>query len=289
MQWTSTQWTDYELIDAGKGDRLERWGEFTLRRPDKAAVFPIEDGTLWSRPDAVFKGVTGAQGTWTLNRELPESWTVSYRNLKFKVALSPYKHTGLFPEQAVNWDWMSERIRKAKGPVRILNLFAYTGGATLAAAAAGAEVVHVEASKSILNWAKENAKLSGLEDKPIRYLSEDVLTFVERERRRGHTYHGIVMDPPSFGRGPNGEYWKFHEQLEALIVACQALLDKEPLFFIINAYSEGFREEDLKKLLLKHFKTFVPNAFIECGGLGLPLSSRKLVLNAGITGRIHFK
>lgn len=290
MQITVPNWIDYELIDAGKGEKIERWGEYTLRRPESGADWPIVNGNLWSRPDAVYKPDPKGQGTWTFNKELPASWTITYKNLTFKIAPTPFKHTGLFPEQAVNWDWMSEKIRKDKREVRILNLFAYTGGATLACASAGAEeVVHVEASKSTLNWAKENCELSGLSDKKIRFISEDALKFVEREKRRGHTYHGIIMDPPAFGRGPNGEVWKFNSQLEALIVACKEILDPQPLFFIVNAYSDGFKTSDLHKVLLSHFRTHVPTAFIDCVDLGLPLTSRELLLACGISGRIHFK
>jgi len=279
---------DYEIIDTANGDKLENWNGYTLRRPDAHAIGSVSDGRLWSRPDASFKVVQGGPGTWQINTATPEPWFISYKRMKLKLALSPYKHTGVFPEQAPNWDWMGELIRQSKEPVRILNLFAYTGAASLVASKAGAqEVVHVEASKSILQWAKENRDLNDMQDAHIRYISEDALTFVQRELKRGHTYHGILMDPPAFGRGPKGEIWRFEDDIETLVTACALLLDPKPLFFLVNAYTDGFKENLMAELLKKTFRN-VPKE-IEVAALALPIKSKPEPLACGVTGRIVFK
>ena len=235
MLLTATNWKDYELIDAGGGEKLERWGDVILRRPDPQAIWPKGDANLWAKADAVYHRSSSGGGSWEYKRRLPEKWKISYRDLTFKVSPTGFKHTGLFPEQAVNWDFMTEKIKNAGRPVKVLNLFAYTGGATVACAKAGAEVVHVDASKGMTEWAKENRDLSNLKDAPIHFIVDDCLKFVEREKRRGHTYHGIVMDPPSYGRGPKGEMWKFEKEIIRLVSACLEILDKDAIFFLINS------------------------------------------------------
>lgn len=286
IQITNT-WKDYELIDAGEGDKLERWGNIILHRPDPQAIWPIENHSLWNKADAVYHRSRSGGGQWEYKHSLPEYWTIDYRELTFRVSPTGFKHTGLFPEQAVNWDWMQSLIRSHKDEnLRILNLFAYTGGATMACASAGAaEVVHVDASKGMVNWAKENRDLSHLEDHTIRFIVDDVLKFVEREKRRGHTYHGIIMDPPSYGRGPNGEMWKFEKEITVLIDKCLDIFDENGLFFLINSYTTGFSSlvlDDLMKVtILKNY----PHGRIETGEVALPIRERELLLPCGIYGR----
>ena len=286
IQITNT-WKDYELIDAGEGDKLERWGNIILHRPDPQAIWPIENHALWNKADAVYHRSRSGGGQWEYKHSLPEYWTIDYRELTFRVSPTGFKHTGLFPEQAVNWDWMQSLIRSHKDEnLRILNLFAYTGGATMACASAGAaEVVHVDASKGMVNWAKENRDLSHLEDHTIRFIIDDVLKFVEREKRRGHTYHGIIMDPPSYGRGPNGEMWKFEKEITVLIDKCLDIFDENGLFFLINSYTTGFSSlvlDDLMKVtILKNY----PHGKIETGEVALPIRERELLLPCGIYGR----
>ncbi len=286
IQITNT-WKDYELIDAGEGDKLERWGKIILHRPDPQAIWPIENRALWNQADAVYHRSRSGGGQWEYKHSLPEYWTIDYRELTFRVSPTGFKHTGLFPEQAVNWDWMQSLIRSHKDEnLRILNLFAYTGGATMACASAGAaEVVHVDASKGMVNWAKENRDLSHLEDHTIRFIVDDVLKFVEREKRRGHTYHGIIMDPPSYGRGPNGEMWKFEKEITVLIDKCLDIFDENGLFFLINSYTTGFSSlvlDDLMKVtILKNY----PHGKIETGEVALPIRERELLLPCGIYGR----
>ncbi len=202
-------WKDYEVLDTGSGEKLERWGKIILRRPDPQVIWPAENESLWKSANAHYHRSTQGGGQWEMLSKIPEQWTVSYRELTFRVRPTAFKHTGLFPEQAANWDWMSELIRGAHRSVRVLNLFAYTGGATMACLNAGAEVCHVDAAKGMVQWAKENAQLSGLTDRPARYIVDDALKFVLREQRRGKQYEGILMDPPSYGRGPDGQVWIF--------------------------------------------------------------------------------
>ena len=236
----SNDWKDYECISAGNGEKLERWGKFVLRRPDPQAMWPIEQSGLWNTPDAFYHRSSKGGGYWDFQKQLPESWIVTYKDLKFKVKPTDFKHTGLFPEQAVNWDFSIQKIKNANRPIKVLNLFAYTGGATMAASYAGAEeVVHVDAAKGMIEWAKENMHLCNLDDHKIRFIVDDCLKFVEREARRGHKYDVIIMDPPSYGRGPNGEVWKFEQNLDILIQACLKILSDQPLFFLINAYTTG--------------------------------------------------
>lgn len=247
--FTTDQWKDYELLDTSDGERLERWGKLILIRPDPQIIW---NGTakhpLWKKADGIYRRSSTGGGKWVKN-DLPESWNISYGKLRFVLRPMGFKHTGLFPEQAANWDWFSDLIRRANRPVKVLNLFAYTGGATVAAAAAGASVVHVDAAKGMVAQAKENAALSGLADAPIRYLVDDCKKFVEREIRRGNKYDGIIMDPPSYGRGPGGEVWKLEESLDELLTLTAQLLSDHPLFFLINSYTTGLSPLTMQYLL----------------------------------------
>lgn len=288
MLKTALNWKDYRLIDAGGGEKLEQWDNVLLRRPDPQAIWPKDpECRAWNRADAVYHRSDKGGGKWEYRKKLPESWTIGYDGLTFRVSPTGFKHTGIFPEQAVNWDWMKGLISSHKDEeLRILNLFAYTGGATMACAAAGAaEVVHVDAAKGMVRWAQENRDLSGLQDCRIRFIVDDVQKFVEREKRRGRTYHGILMDPPSYGRGPDGEMWKFENSIAGLIRSCMEILDQNALFFLINSYTAGFSsivlEDLMKTILLPEF----PNGTIETGEVALPVESRNLLLPCGIYGR----
>ena len=235
------KWNDYELLDCSDGEKLERWGKYTLVRPDPQVIWKGEKKhNGWKKPDASYRRSRKGGGAWNENR-LPEEWTIEYKSLdlKFKIKPTGFKHTGLFPEQAANWEWFTPIIKNAGRPVKVLNLFAYTGGATVAAAKAGASVVHVDASKGMVAWAKENAALSGLADHPIRYIVDDCKKFVEREIRRGNFYDGIIMDPPSYGRGPNGEVWKLEESIDDLVKLTAKVLAPDALFFLLNSYTTG--------------------------------------------------
>lgn len=235
----SDNWKDYELIDASDGERLERWGEYILIRPDPQVIWHgAKFSPLWKRADASYKRSSKGGGAWQESR-VPESWTIGYRDLTFLIKPMGFKHTGIFPEQAANWDWITEKIKGTNRPVKVLNLFAYTGGATVAAAAAGAAVCHVDAARGMVAQAKENARLSGLGDAPIRYIVDDCKKFVEREIRRGNTYDGIIMDPPSYGRGPSGEVWKIEECVDEFVTLAAKLLSDKPIFFLINSYTTG--------------------------------------------------
>jgi 23S rRNA (cytosine1962-C5)-methyltransferase len=284
----SKTWTDYACIDAGNGEKLERWGNIILRRPDPQAIWPRDEQELrWQQAQAQYHRSNKGGGSWQFNQKLPKSWTVSYKHLTFKVSPTDFKHTGLFPEQAANWDWMSQQIQQSKQALRILNLFAYTGAATMACAAAGAhEVVHLDASKGMIAWAKENQDLSQLNHKTIRYIIDDALKFVQREHRRGRTYHGIVLDPPSYGRGPNNELWKLEDSLFDLLSACQQILDQDAVFFLVNAYTTGISSLVLNNILHVLFQK--ASAQIECGELGLPIERGNLILPCGIFGRVRF-
>ena len=284
----SDQWKDYALLDAGNGEKLEQWKGIVLRRPDPQAIWPADtDMKDWQKADAVYHRSSKGGGSWEYRRKLPESWNISYRELTFKVSPTGFKHTCLFPEQAVNWDWMDSLIRGCEDEeIRVLNLFAYTGGATMACAAAGAaEVVHVDASKGMVQWAKENRDLSHLEDRKIRFIVDDCLKFVEREKRRGRTYHGILMDPPSYGRGPNGEMWKFEKEIVGLIDACLGILDEHALFFLINSYTTGFSSIVLDDLMKTMILSEHPEGTVETGEVALPVQNRDLLLPCGIYGR----
>ncbi len=287
MNQIASRWEDYECIDAGNGEKLERWKDIILRRPDPLALWPIaEESGLWLQPHARYHRSAKGGGHWEYLKQLPESWNVRYRQLCFKVSPTGFKHTGLFPEQAANWDFMMEKIAGADREIRVLNLFAYTGGATMACAAAGAqEVVHVDAAKGMVQWAKENMVLSHLEDRRIRFIVDDVLKFVAREKRRGRTYHAIIMDPPSYGRGPKGEIWKIEEQLYPLVSACLDILDPHPLFFLINSYTTGFPASVLRNILSSTVLRRHPAGKVEAGEIGLPISASNMILPCGIYGR----
>ena len=287
MNQIASRWEDYECIDAGNGEKLERWKDIILRRPDPLSLWPIaEESGLWLQPHARYHRSAKGGGHWEYLKQLPESWNVRYRQLCFKVSPTGFKHTGLFPEQAANWDFMMEKIAGADREIRVLNLFAYTGGATMACAAAGAqEVVHVDAAKGMVQWAKENMVLSHLEDRRIRFIVDDVLKFVAREKRRGRTYHAIIMDPPSYGRGPKGEIWKIEEQLYPLVSACLDILDPHPLFFLINSYTTGFPASVLRNILSSTVLRRHPAGKVEAGEIGLPISASDMILPCGIYGR----
>ena len=287
MNQIASRWEDYECIDAGNGEKLERWKDIILRRPDPLALWPIaEESGLWLQPHARYHRSAKGGGHWEYLKQLPESWNVRYRQLCFKVSPTGFKHTGLFPEQAANWDFMMEKIAGADREIRVPNLFAYTGGATMACAAAGAqEVVHVDAAKGMVQWAKENMVLSHLEDRRIRFIVDDVLKFVAREKRRGRTYHAIIMDPPSYGRGPKGEIWKIEEQLYPLVSACLDILDPHPLFFLINSYTTGFPASVLRNILSSTVLRRHPAGKVEAGEIGLPISASDMILPCGIYGR----
>ena len=288
MLLKADQWNDYVCLDAGDGEKLEVWKGIVLRRPDPQAIWPASGNIKeWRTCDAVYHRSNKGGGSWEYRRKLPESWTIDYKNLKFKVSPTGFKHTGIFPEQAVNWDWMADLIRSHKDEeIRVLNLFAYTGCATMACAEAGAaEVVHVDASKGMVQWAKENRDLSGLSESKIRFIVDDCLKFVEREKRRGHTYHGILMDPPSYGRGPNGEMWKFEKEITGLIQACLEILDDHALFFLINSYTTGFSSIVLEDLMKTMILPEHPEGTVTTGEIAIPLQKRDLLLPCGIYGR----
>lgn len=287
MNQVANNWKDYECIDTGNGEKLERWKDIILRRPDPQVLWPLsKNQAAWQEAHAHYHRSSKGGGQWEYKKKFKESWTIQYRDLYFKVSPTGFKHTGLFPEQAANWDFMIDKIQNAKREIRVLNLFAYTGGATMACAYAQAsEVVHVDASKGMVAWAKENMQLSHLEDKKIRFIVDDVLKFVQREKRRGRTYHAIIMDPPSYGRGPNGEIWKIEEQLYPLISACLEILDSNPLFFLVNSYTTGFPPTVLQNLLSTTVLNKHPNGYIEAGEIGLPITQGDMILPCGIYGR----
>ena len=232
-------WKDYKIIDAGNGEKLEIWKDIVLRRPDPQAIWPITNkNEQWKNPDGFYHRSSKGGGSWEFKKKLKDFWTVNYKDLTFKVSPTNFKHTGLFPEQALNWDYAIEKIKNANRPIKVLNLFAYTGAATMACSYAGAvEVVHVDAAKGMVEWAKENMRLSKLENNRIRFIVDDCLKFVEREARRGNKYDVIIMDPPSYGRGPNGEVWKFEDNIYNLVNASMKILSDEPLFLLINSYT----------------------------------------------------
>lgn len=284
--YIADQWTDFEVIDTGEGDKLERWGNYVLRRPDPQIIWPIQElDEQWRKADAHYYRSNSGGGEWKVkNPKLPERWTISYKELRFHIKPTSFKHTGLFPEQAANWSWMMDKIRQANRPIRVLNLFAYSGGATVACAAAGAEVCHVDASKGMVQWAKENAQLSGLEDAPIRYITDDVFKFVQREQRRDRTYDAIIMDPPSYGRGPKGETWKLEENLYPFLQSCTSILSDNPLFLLINSYTTGLSPTVLEHLLTMSMQKKYGGE-INCGEIGLPITKSGLALPCGILGR----
>ena len=278
------KWKDYELIDTGDGEKLERWEKYILRRPDPQAIWPISQKDIWSKADAnYYRSQTGG-GSWEYAKKFPSKWTISYKEMSFYIEPTGFKHTGLFPEQAVNWDWMIEKIKTASRPIRVLNLFAYTGGATVAAAYAGAEVCHVDAAKGMVTRAKENLELSGLKERPVRFITDDVIKFVQREKRRERYYEAIIMDPPSYGRGPNGEVWKIEDELYKLIEMCAEILSPNPLFFLVNSYTTGLSPTVLTNILTMSIgKRF--GGDVNSYEIGLPISATGLILPCGASGR----
>ncbi|RHR87116.1 SAM-dependent methyltransferase [Roseburia sp. AF15-21] len=283
--WLADNWKDYEVIDCSKGEKLERWGDYILVRPDPQVIWDTprkEKG--WHKMNAHYHRSKKGGGEWEFF-DLPQQWSIHYRSLTFQLKPFSFKHTGLFPEQAANWDWFSELIKKAERPVKVLNLFAYTGGATIAAAAAGASVTHVDASKGMVTWAKENAASSGLADAPIRWIVDDCVKFVEREIRRGNHYDAIIMDPPSYGRGPKGEIWKIEESIHPLVKLCAQLLVDRPLFFLINSYTTGLQPAVLSYLIGTELKRFPGK--VTADEIGLPVSSNGLTLPCGASGRFE--
>ncbi|MBQ3079787.1 MAG: class I SAM-dependent methyltransferase [Clostridia bacterium] len=247
--FTASDWKDYEVLDTGDGEKLERWGNVILRRPDPQAIWPKQKSAIWDKVDAHYHRSTHGGGEWEFFKRLPEKWTVNYKDLSFYVRPTGFKHTGLFPEQAVNWDWMRRLIEKRGGRVKVLNLFGYTGGATLACAKAGAHVTHVDAAKGMVQWAGENRKLSKIPEENVRWIVDDALKFVAREARRGNFYDGILMDPPSYGRGPGGEIWKLENELFRLVEACAGVLSEKPLFVLVNSYTTGLQPAVLSNIL----------------------------------------
>ena len=275
-------WKDFAVLDTGNGEKLEKWGDYLLARPDPQVIWPRENDALWQKAHAHYMRSDRGGGAWEFREKLPDRWTVSYRDLSFYVRPTGFKHTGLFPEQAANWDAMAALLQKRPG-ARVLNLFAYTGGASLACAAAGAHVTHVDAAKGMVLWAKENRALSNLPETRFRFIVEDALAFVRREIRRGSRYDGIVMDPPSYGRGPTGEVWKLENELYGLAETCLGALGDHPLFFFINSYTTGFQPAVLQNILGKTAVRRFGGA-VDSQELCLPVRSGG-VLPCGATGR----
>ncbi|MBR1392234.1 MAG: class I SAM-dependent methyltransferase [Ruminococcus sp.] len=276
-------WKDYKIIDTSNGDKLESWGGRLLVRPDPQIIWHTEHKTdLWDKADAVYHRSSKGGGEWEYRRRLPESWEISYRDLKFIIRPTGFKHTGLFPEQAVNWDLMSDMIKSAGRPIKVLNLFAYTGGATLACAAAGAQVSHVDASKGMVQWARDNAAASSLSDKPVRWLVDDCEKFVKREIRRGSFYDAVVMDPPSYGRGPGGEVWKLEDSVYELVKTCADVFSDKPLFFLLNSYTTGLSPSVMAYILHEVITPRYGGA-VTADEIGLPVEKAGMPLPCGST------
>ncbi len=283
--WIADKWKDYEVIDTSSGEKLERWGNWRLIRPDPQVIWqtPREDAA-WKRVNGHYHRSAKGGGSWEFF-DLPESWTISYGPLRFNLKPFSFKHTGLFPEQAANWDWFSSLIKEAGRPIKVLNLFAYTGGATVAALEAGASVTHVDASKGMVTWARENAASSGLADREVRWLVDDCTKFVQREIRRGNHYDAIIMDPPSYGRGPKGEIWKLEETIYPFLLLTAQLLSDDPLFFLLNSYTTGLQPGVLSYMLSTALKG-TGHFSVEAGEIGLPVTKSGLVLPCGCAGRV---
>lgn len=288
--WIAKDWKEYEVLDASGGEKLERWGSYILLRPDPQVLWNTEKSAPeWNALNAHYHRSNKGGGEWEFF-DLPQNWLLHYKELTFRLQPFAFKHTGVFSEQAVNWDWFGDKIRAAKKAqpereIKVLNLFAYTGGATLAAASAGAAVTHVDASKGMVTWAKENAALSGLADAPIRYIVDDCLKFVEREIRRGNRYDAVIMDPPSYGRGPKGEIWKIEEQIHSLVQLTTQVLKEEPLFFLLNSYTTGLQPALLSYLLGTELRRF--HGSITSSEIGLPVRESGLILPCGASGRFE--
>lgn len=278
-----TKWNDYELIDTSSGERLERWGDIILIRPDPQIIWNTSKiDKRWKEAHAVYHRSSSGGGKWNIKKSVPNIWNISYKNLKFNIKMMNFKHTGIFPEQAVNWDLFGNIISDSASKMNILNLFAYTGGATLACANAGAKVCHVDAAKGMVSWARENAKISNLEGKPIRWIIDDCEKFITREIKRGHKYNGIIMDPPSYGRGPKGEIWKLEDNLYNFVVLCEKVLSEAPQFFAINSYSTGLSPA-VMKCILSQTVAKKYGGFVFSDEIGVPVSSSGIVIPAGAT------
>ena len=282
--WIADNWKDYEVIDTSSGEKLERLGDYLLIRPDPQVIWNTpRDNPGWKKKNGHYHRSAKGGGEWEFFH-LPEEWSIHYRELTFRLKPFSFKHTGLFPEQAVNWDWFSEKIRSAGRPLKVLNLFAYTGGATLSAAKAGAAVTHVDASKGMVTWARENAVASGLSDAPVRWLVDDCVKFVEREIRRGNKYDGIIMDPPSYGRGPKGEIWKIEESIFPFLKLAAQILSDDPVFFLVNSYTTGLQPAVLTYMISS---VLTPNfgGQVQSDEIGLPVTESGLILPCGASGR----
>ena len=279
-------WKDYEILDMADGMKLERWGNVVLTRPDPQIVWKDRSfKKLWNETFAIYERSSSGGGVWNYKKVVPKQWTVKYKNLTFNVKPMGFKHTGIFPEQAVNWDFMMEKIKNERArtgrKIKVLNLFAYTGCASVACLSAGAEVTHIDSSKGMIEWAKENVKSSGLIDRPIRFLIDDVIKFVNREIRRGNKYDAIIMDPPSYGRGANGEVWHFEENISGLVDLCMNILSDDPLFFLINSYTTGISSQVLENILIMKMPKKIKGTYSN-GEIGLPMTNSKLILPCGI-------
>ena len=276
-------WKDYEILDMANGEKLERWKNIVLVRPDPQIIWKNKSfPNKWEDVNARYIRSSTGGGNWDFNKKVPANWQIKYKDLTFNIKPMGFKHTGLFPEQAVNWDWMIDKIKHAGREIKVLNLFAYTGGATVACSYAGASVCHVDSSKGMVTWAKENIISSGLEKNPVRYIIDDVVKFVNREIRRENKYDAIIMDPPSYGRGTNGEVWKFEENIADLVELCTRVLSDKPLFFLINSYTTGISSTVLENILKLNIKA---KGKLSSGELGLPMSDSNLILPCGIYGR----
>ena len=279
----ANKWKDYEILDMANGEKLERWGNIYLIRPDPQIIWKKKSfPEKWNLANAKYNRSSSGGGGWKYIKKVPDNWQIKYNNLTFNIKPMGFKHTGLFPEQAFNWDWMINKIQNANREIKVLNLFAYTGGATVACSYAGASVCHVDSSKGMVSWAKENIASSGLEKRPVRYIVDDVVKFVNREIRRGNKYDAIIMDPPSYGRGTNGEVWKFEENISDLVELCRNVLSDKPLFFLINSYTTGISSTVLENILRLNMPK---KGKISCGEIGLPMTNSKLVLPCGIFAR----
>ena len=279
----ANNWKDYQILDMANGEKLEKWGNITLVRPDPQIIWKSKSyPEKWKVADAIYHRSESGGGGWKYSKKIPQNWQVKYKDLTFNIKPMGFKHTGLFPEQAVNWDWMINKIKSSKREIKVLNLFAYTGGATVACLSAGASVCHVDSSKGMVSWAKENVISSGLQEKKVRYIVDDVVKFVSREIRRGNTYDAIIMDPPSYGRGTNGEVWKFEENICDLVELCSKVLSDNPLFFLINSYTTGISSMVLENILKLNIKK---KGKYSNGEIGLPMQESSLILPCGIYGR----
>ena len=281
----ANEWKDYKILDMADGQKLEKWGDVILSRPDPQIIWKDKSfPEKWKEINATYHRSSSGGGSWEFNKKMPKQWQIKYKDLTFNIKPMGFKHTGLFPEQAVNWDWMINKIKSSgRKDVKVLNLFAYTGGATVACSYAGASVCHVDSSKGMVAWAKENIASSGLSDRPVRFIIDDVTKFVQREIRRGNKYDAIIMDPPSYGRGKNGEVWQFENNISDLVELCREVLSDDPLFFLINSYTTGISSKVLENII--YLKLKLKKGKISSGEIGLPMKDSSLVLPCGIYGR----